>query len=253
MKKAGFISGTVSTLMMIAVWFIAAVVMDSSFILPTPAAVLLDCLKLVKTQAFGSMLHATFSRGIFAFSISLFCALILGLAGGMYPLFSAALRPWMTTIKATPVVSFILLALLWFGSSKVPVFVSVLMTLPVMTEAIAQGVRSSDRKLLEMAHSYHFSRRDILLHLYIPSALPYFLGGAGASLGLTWKVVVAGEILSSPRFGIGSAMQSAKVHLETSRVFSLTLTAILLSIITELVFDGIIHLSKARDPRTGGR
>lgn len=126
------------------------------------------------------------------------------------------------------------------------------MTIPVMTDAITQGVRSSDPKLLEMAEVYRLSKRDILVNIHLPSALPYFIGGAGASLGLTWKVVVAGEILSSPKMGIGSAMQVAKIHLETPRVFSLTVTAIFLCIITELVFDFLVYVSRSRFGQEGG-
>jgi NitT/TauT family transport system permease protein len=163
--------------------------------------------------------------------------------------FSAILKPWMTVIKSTPVVSFILIALLWFGSSSVPVFVAILMTLPVMTEATAHGVRSSDPKLLEMARVYRMPEKDILAHIRLPSALPFLFSGAGASLGLTWKVVVAGEILSSPKYGIGSSMQTAKVHLETTRVFSLTLAAIALSIITELAFDALVRYSRRRSAK----
>lgn len=244
MNRKRFLIGTVSGVVLICVWYIASLLMASPFILPNPFSVFSDCIALIRNPGFKVMLAATCSRGILAFGISLFCSLVLGFAGGISPSFSAALRPWMTTIKATPVVSFILIALLWFGSSKVPVFVAVLMTLPIMTEAIAQGVRSSNRKLLEMAHVYHFSKKDVFLHIHVPSALPFFLGGAGASLGLTWKVVVAGEILSSPRLGIGSAMQTAKVHLETPRVFSLTITAIALSIATEILFDFCIYLTR---------
>jgi len=253
MTKKGFLTGTVSAAALVAVWQIAAFTTDSSFILPSPAAVLADSFRLAGDPAFARMLAATCARGILAFLVSLGCSFILGLGSGMYPSFSAVIRPWMTMIKATPVVSFILIALLWFGSSLVPVFVSVLMTVPVMTEAIAQGVRSSNEKLLDMARVYHFRRRDVLLHIQLPSALPYFLGGAGASLGLTWKVVVAGEILGSPRFGIGSAMQTAKVHLETARVFSLTLTAILLSVLTELLFNYLLSLALRRSGQEGPR
>jgi NitT/TauT family transport system permease protein len=103
---------------------------------------------------------------------------------------------------------------------------------------------SSDLKLLQMADVYRMGHWRKFLHIRVPSALPFFVSGAGASLGLTWKVVVAGEILSSPRAGIGTAMQTAKVQLETARVFSLTLTAIFLSILTELVFDAFVHLSR---------
>ncbi len=253
MTRKGFLTGTVSAVVLIAVWYIAALVTASPFIMPSPAMVFTDSFNLVSDPEFARMLAATCGRGILAFLVSLACSFVLGLGSGMYPSFSAVIRPWMTIIKATPVVSFILIALLWFGSSLVPVFVSVLMTVPVMTEAIAQGVRSSDKKLLDMARIYHFRRRDVLLHIQLPSALPYFIGGAGASLGLTWKVVVAGEILGSPHFGIGAAMQTAKVHLETARVFSLTLTAILLSVLTELLFNFFLGLALRRSGQEGIR
>lgn len=246
-----FLWGTFSAFLLITVWYVAALVMNSHYILPTPLSVFLDCVDLLKNPAFFPLLAATCYRGIIAFSISLALSLVFGLAAGMLPFFSAALRPWMAVIKATPVVAFILIALLWFGSSTVPIFVSVLMTIPIMTETIAQGVRSSDEKLLEMAQIYHIAKRDVFLHIQIPSALPSFLSGAGVSLGLTWKVVVAGEILSSPKLGIGSAMQTAKIHLETPRVFSLTLAAIMLSIATELVFNGLIYLSRRYTAENG--
>lgn len=253
MTRKGFLTGTVSATVLVAAWQIAALATASPFILPSPAAVFADSFSLAGDPAFARMLGATCWRGILAFLVSLAVSSILGLGSGIHPSFSAVIRPWMTLIKATPVVSFILIALLWFGSSLVPVFVSVLMTVPVMTEAIAQGVRSSEEKLLDMARVYHFRRRDILLHIQLPSALPYFLGGAGASLGLTWKVVVAGEILGSPRFGLGAAMQTAKVHLETARVFSLTLTAILLSVLTELLFGLLLSLALRRGGQEGIR
>ena len=244
MKYKGFLTGLCSTIVLVGIWQIASMAVALPFILPTPGSVLADSINLVITPSYAGMLLATCARGIIAFLLSLFLSFVLGITSGMYPAASAALRPWMTIIKATPVVSFILIALLWFGSSTVPVFVAILMTMPVMTVAIAQGVRSSDTKLLEMAQVYHFSKLDILFHIRLPSAMPFFLSGAGTSLGLTWKVVVAGEILSSPKYGLGSAMQTAKVHLETPRVFSLTIAAILLSIMTELLFDFFVFLSR---------
>ena len=251
MTGKGLLTGTVSCGVLVALWAGAARITGSFFILPSPYQVFRDSIVLVRDPSFFLMLAATCSRGLAAFAISLILSFLLGFPAGMSDSFSAALRPWMTIIKATPVVSFILIAILWFGSSFVPVFVSVLMTLPVLTEAIAQGVRSSDSKLLEMSKAYHFRKLDVLLHIQLPSALPFFIGGAGASLGLTWKVVVAGEILSIPHIGIGSSLQTAKVHLETARVFSLTLSAIALSILTELLFEFLMHLSRRHAGQEG--
>ena len=252
MKLKDCLAGTISFIVLVLVWFAGSLFIGSSFILPSPAEVFFDFLVLVREQSFAIMFGMTFYRGILAFSISLILSSLFGCAAGIYPAFSSALKPWMTTIKSTPVVSFILIAILWFGSSRVAIFVAVLMTLPVMTEAIAQGVRNTDIKLLEMARVYRFSRRSVLFNIRIPSALPFFLAGAGASLGLTWKVVVAGEILGSPKIGIGTAMQTAKIHLETARVFSLTITAILLSIFTELLFDYLVHRSARHTEREAG-
>jgi NitT/TauT family transport system permease protein len=244
MKRKGLWIGLISTFFLILAWELSSCLVGSDFILPGPIPVFADGAKLFFDPSFRVILAATCLRGVLAFLISLAVSFALGVYSGISDGFASVLRPWMTAVKATPVVSFILIALLWFGSSRVPVFVAVLMTLPVMTEAIAQGVRETDKKLLEMARVYRLGAWEKLMHVRLPSAMPYFLAGAGSSLGLTWKVVVAGEILSFPKYGIGTAMQTAKVHLETSRVFSLTIAAIALSLATEYAFNALVSLSK---------
>jgi NitT/TauT family transport system permease protein len=246
MTRKAALTGVASIVVLGILWKLASLAVASSFILPGPIEVLRDGVTLASSPQFRDIMLATCARGLSAFSFSLVASLAFGFASGTSDTFASMLKPWMTVIKSTPVVSFILIALLWFGSSSVPVFVSILMTLPVMTEATASGARSSDPKLLEMARVYRMSDKDILTHIRLPSALPFLLSGAGSSLGLTWKVVVAGEILSSPKYGIGSSMQTAKVHLETARVFSLTLAAIALSVATELAFNALVRWSRGR-------
>lgn len=239
---------------MLLAWQVSSSILAESFILPSPAEVAKDMMKFFSGPSFIPTIAATCARSLTAFLISVVLSLILGIAAGSSPSFESAVKPWMSLIKATPVVSFILLALLWFGSSLVPVFVSVLMTLPVMTEAIIQGMKNTDSRILEMARAYRFTRAKVLLHVRLPSILPFFIGGAGSALGLTWKVVVAGEILGSPRYGIGSAMQTAKTHLEVQRVFSLTLCAVALSALTEVVFSRLVILaSRHGTPREAAR
>lgn len=231
---------------LLCVWATGSVLVGSSFILPSPGEVFRELVNLSRKAQFFSNLGATFSRGIAAFMISFLLSCVIGITSGLSDTIAIAVKPWMTVIKATPVVSIILIALLWFGSSLVPVFVSVLMTLPVMTDSITSGIRSTPPELLEMASIFRMKKRDILLHIRLPSSLPFLFAGAGASLGLTWKVVVAGEILGLPRHGIGTAMQTAKVHLESSQVFALTVAAIFLSILTDIVFHYLIILTKQK-------
>ena len=244
MTRKTLIAGSVSIVVLLGLWEILARLYGSNFILPSPIAVFGDYASLIQEPGFPAIIGATCVRGILAFAISFSLSIPLGFAAGAWPIVDSVIKPWMSVIKSTPVVAFIIIAILWLGSGTVPIFVSVLMTLPVMTEAVAAGVRSSDPKLLEMARVYRFGWLDRMLHIQLPSALPYLLGGAGSSLGLTWKVVVAGEILGMPKLGIGSAMQTAKIHLETARVFSLTLAAIALSVATDLAFGALVRASR---------
>jgi NitT/TauT family transport system permease protein len=232
-----------STVLLCALWEILSRKAASPLILPSIPDVMRDLLNLCASPQFPRDALATFARGLIAFGVSFALSLFLGVLSGVFPLFAAVLMPWMSVIKSTPVVAFILIAILWFGSGIVPIFVAVLMTLPVMAEATTQGVRAADTRLLEMAHVYRMSRGSILMNIRIPSAMPFILAGAAASFGLTWKVVIAGEILGFPESGLGSAMQTAKVHLETPRVFSLTIVAILMSVVTEILLRRLARVA----------
>ena len=243
MTKRNALAVTASIVLICALWEILSRRASSPLILPSISDVMRDLLKLCTDPHFPRDSLATFTRGLIAFGVSFALSLCLGALSGVFPLFAAVLLPWMSVIKSTPVVAFILIAILWFGSGIVPIFVAVLMTLPVMTEATAQGIRSVDTKLLEMARVYRMSRHSILMNIRIPSAMPFILAGDAATFGLTWKVVIAGEILGFPESGLGSAMQTAKVHLETPRVFSLTIVAILMSVVTEIVLKRLARLA----------
>ena len=231
---------SLAILFVIVIWAIIARLTAIPFIIPSPRAVARDFIYFLFEKSFAETILPTFYRVLCAFFLSLILSFLLGVCAGLSSVFRTLLTPWLSVIKSTPVVAVILIAILWFGSDKVPVFVAILMTLPVMTESTIEGILKTDKGLLEMAHAYHFRRIDKLLYVQLPSALPYLLTGAGTSVGLTWKVVIAGEILSIPRHGIGSEMQTAKIQLETVRVFSLTLLAILISVCTEALFRWLI-------------
>jgi NitT/TauT family transport system permease protein len=246
MKKSTHVFTIIASLAAIlALWTGAAALVGSELVLPDPRMVAEKLVALGQTVAFWQHIGATVIRSISAFIFSALLSLLLGSASGLNPTISLFLRFPLSIIKSTPVVSFILIALFWFTSSTVPVFVSILMTLPVMTESIASGITQTDDKLLAMAKIYGFSKKQIVHHVYIPSISPYFTSAAVGAFGLSWKVVVAGEVLSLPKFAAGSALQTAKVHLETSEVFSYTITVILISYILESIFAAIV---KTRRP-----
>ena len=229
-----------SVLVILAAWVFVSKLINAELILPSPFEVFSSMGSLVITKAFWQAFAHTFLRVIISFAITVVLGTALGIAAG----FSKFLRDFfelpLAVIRATPVVAFILIALFWFKSGTVPVFVSVLMTLPIMTTAVANGFSKADEKLMGMAKVFCLTRSQIFKYIQFPSLVPFLLNGMVSSFGLTWKVVAAGEVLSLPKYAAGTMLQKAQVHLETSTVIAVAIILVLVSFILEQVFMSLV-------------
>ena len=235
-----FISGA-AVLLLLAIWWTAAVLMDAAIILPPPPAVVRELLGLLQSNDFWMSVWSTIIRGFAGFFISLSIGTVVGIAAGISLPLHALFKPLIAIIRTTPIMSVILIALLWFKTGTVPIFSSFLIAFPVITQNIIVGIRQTDQKLLQMGRAYGLDSTRRLLHISVPSVVPYLISGAQTALGLTWKVVVAAEVLSLPNWGVGSEMQLSQMSLETAQVFAWTAVAILLSAGSQLLLSLGIH------------
>jgi len=231
-----FLQYGLSFLCILFLWEAAALSMRAPLILPFPADVFKSLYLLVRQNMFWMAVGATVIRCFVSFFISLIAGTVLGTVCGMSDVFRNFSAVPLSIVRSTPVVSFILLALFWFTSSTVPVFVSVLMTLPVMITSVSSGFRKQDMRLSAMARLYGFTRMQQFRWITVPAVMPYFLTGAVSCFGLTWKVVAAGEVLCLPKHGTGTLMQTAQVHLETQQVLAVTIVLVFLSFVLEQLF-----------------
>jgi NitT/TauT family transport system permease protein len=235
--RAGrLLAGALAALGFLALWKAGSIAVGKEIILPPPEKVASILFGLIATARFREALGTTFLRGLAAFGLSASLGAVAGLAAGAKPLIGAALAPLLTVIRATPVLALVLLALLWFPSGIVPVFSAFLMAFPVMATSAAEGARAADPRLEEMAALFRVPRRERFLKLRLPAAAPHLMAGARSALGLSWKVVVAGEVLSQPIRALGTGMQEARAMLETGTVFAYAVAAILLCGTTEWAF-----------------
>jgi NitT/TauT family transport system permease protein len=236
-RRSRAIAGAAGLALLLLVWEGAALAMGREIILPSPARVLTAAIQLYPTSRFLTDLWTTFLRGLAAFGLSALLGIAAGLLSGLRPLFGAALSPILTVIRATPVLALVLIALLWFPAGFVPIFTAFLMAFPVMATSAAQGALAADPLLLEMSRLFRVPRREVFFQLRLPSAAPHLLTGAKNALGLSWKVVVAGEILSQPERALGTGMQSSRLLLESASVFAWALAAVALCGFTEWFFS----------------
>lgn len=232
-------------------WLVATLGVKQELLLPSPIRVLNRLGELALQHEFWIATWTSLCR-IFG---GILFATILGILCGILTAHSTFLRelltPILAIIKATPVASFIILALVWISRGKLPIFISALMVLPIIWTNVEQGIRQVDPQLTEMAKVFRFSPAKRLLHITIPSVLPYFVAACKTSLGLAWKAGIAAEVLSTPAKSIGKELFESKTFMETTDLFAWTVTVILLSICMEKLFFLLLRLLLQKT-HTGG-
>lgn len=222
-------------------WYGVAAVIGKEIILPTPAATFRRLVQLVITGGFWPHLAATLSRGLLGFALSYLAGLLIGLLSGSNRNFKSFFHLWLTVIRSTPTMALIILALIWFRAEAVTLFVTFLVVFPLVTENVSEGMGQLNPELKEMARLYQVPFPTVLRRMYLPAILPYLASGAAAGLGLTWKVIIAAEVLAYPRFGIGARMDRARTYLETAEVFAWTVVVIAISLFCDRLLQRLIR------------
>ncbi|SNS58547.1 NitT/TauT family transport system permease protein [Anaerovirgula multivorans] len=225
----------------IVVWQMIYFMIQRDIYVPSPFSVFIRLKELIMLSVFWKSVAYSIYRVMAGLILSILLGVGIGIVSSMNDYVYDLINPLMTAIKSTPVLSFIIIALIWFSSSNVPIFICFLMCFPVIWLNVVTGIRNVDEKLLEMAKVYRVRKSTVLRKIYLPSIMPYFSAASITCLGLGWKVSVAAEVLSHPKNAIGSHLYSAKVYLDSSDLFAWTVVVILLSLLFESIFAQLIR------------
>lgn len=219
-----------------------SVLYNSEFILPSPESTLISVLKIFTAKHFVYIVGSTILRGIIGLFFSFILGILLGIFAGINNTFNAFLKPLLVTIRSIPVISIILLALIWFQVDMVPVFIAFLTMFPIICTNVIDGIRNVDRDLLEMSRIYKINQAKIIKEVYLPAITPFIFSGASSAMGFGWRAIIIGEVLSQPQFGIGTLIQTAQTYLLVNEVIAWTIIAIIISYIFEVVIRKIERL-----------
>lgn len=98
------------------------------------------------------------------------------------------IRPMLGVLKATPVASFIILALVWIDTQILAAVISFIMVLPLVYHNVREGFDAADTKLLEMARMFELSRAKTFRYCYLPAILPVFPFGGQQCAGICLEI-----------------------------------------------------------------
>ena len=169
----------------------------------------------------------------------LLAAVLAALAARFHPV-RELLAPLVAAVKAVPVVSFIILALVWLRGQDLSLFISGLMVFPPVYLNVLAGIDAADPQLLEMARVFRVPFRRTLGGIWIPQVLPYFRSACSLALGLCWKAGAAAEVIGLPAGTIGERLYTAKVYFMTPDLFAWTAVIVAVSVLFEKLFLALV-------------
>ncbi|MBI1904992.1 MAG: ABC transporter permease subunit [Rhodocyclales bacterium] len=204
-----------SLLMLVALWEWGSQVFGA-LVLPAPVEALRTLAELIASGAAWPELAATARRALTGYAASIIAGSVLGLIAGLSVTASMTSRPIVTVLMGTPPIAWLVLALLWFGAGDAtPVFTVFIACFPLVFLGAMQGARTLDNQLRDMAVVFGVPRRMMLTDVYLPHVISYLLPAWTAALGMSWKIAVMAELLSTSD-GVGAALAVSRSHLDSA-------------------------------------
>lgn len=223
------------------IWQLASLLIHNNIMLAGPVNTILALKRMVLTGEYWNSLLFSAVRimgGFFAGSI---VGILLAWLSYREKHVEEVLKPFIATLKAIPVASFVIILLIWAGSKILSLYISALVVVPVLYLNTLSGLKATDIKLLEMAEVFRMPMLRKIRYIYLPSLYPFWHSSLQAALGMAWKSGVAAEVIGQPLGSVGNGLYQSKIYLETADLFAWTITIILTALILEKLMLAVLR------------
>lgn len=212
-------------LIVLGLWWCLSLIY-SPLVVPPIGSVAHKVLEILKTPKLWTEIGRTVLRLIYGLGIGIGIGCIFGLIGGCVREIKQLLMPVLGIIQVVPPISWLILAIIWFGlNGRASIFIVVMAVVPTMFICISDGIAAIDKRLLEMGDVFGFSSLKKLRYIMIPSVLAYFGSGLRIAVGMACKTVVMGEVLTTTT-GIGGQIMTARLNIEPETVIAWTVIVV---------------------------
>jgi NitT/TauT family transport system permease protein len=196
-------------------------------------------------------LGITLVETVLAFVIGTVVGLAMGMWLALSPLAATLFDPYIKALNSMPRVILAPIFAVWFGlgvASKVALGFTLVFFIVFFN--VYQGVKEVSPTVLANARMLGANHRQLLRHMYLPSAMSWVFSSLHTSVGLAFVGAVVGEYLGSAR-GVGYLILQAEGTFDINTVMAgiLVLTGFAL-MLDWLVGIGERHLMKWQ-PRQG--
>jgi NitT/TauT family transport system permease protein len=212
--------GGIGVLGFLLVWeFGANVGFVDTFFFSKPSAIVVAGINEVQVPRFWNDIKVSGWEFLFGYVAAVALAVPLGIIFGWYRRLSYMADPWLNLINSLPRVALLPLIVLWVGigiESKIAVvFLGAFFSVIIPT---VQGVRTVDRRFLDVARSFGATQRRLFTSVVMPATVPFIVTGLRLGVGRALIGVVVGELYAQTE-GLGVLITRASSNLQPDRMF----------------------------------
>jgi NitT/TauT family transport system permease protein len=214
------------------------------YILPGPLLVLSTLVKDWGTL-YPSLLVTLAITGA-ALVVATVAGVLIAIVFTQSKLVELSLFPYAVILQVTPVVAIAPLIIIWVKNIPLALLICawIVAFFPIVSNTTL-GLNSADHNLLNLFQLYGASRRQVLWHLRLPSAMPYFLGGLRISGGLALIGAVVAEFVAGTggsQSGLAYRILESGYTMQIPRMFAALIMITGTGILIFLLLTALSHL-----------
>jgi len=170
--------------------------------------------------------------------ISIVMGMPLGILCARSDWVDAGVRPVLDAMQTMPAFVYLIPALMFFGIGKVPgVMATVIFALPPAVRLTNLGIRQVPAELVEAAHAFGSTQRQLLLKVQLPLALPSIMAGINQTIMLSLSMVVLAAMIAAG--GLGREVIMALGQVDIGRGFEAGIAIILVAMVLDRITQAL--------------
>jgi ABC-type nitrate/sulfonate/bicarbonate transport system permease component len=183
---------------------------------------------IVGGDSFGTNMGASGERWAMGLVLAILIGIPLGLAMGRSRILSLLITPILTVTYSFPKAALVLVLVLWFGVGNTALvgIIVVGCLIPIVISSY-HGAMAVNPQVLWSARSLGVPRRNLLLKVVMPAAIPEILSGVRIAIVVSLFTLLASELLIR-RDGIGAFLFT---NLDTGQYTVVYATSLLIAMI----------------------
>jgi len=206
------------------------------YVLASPASFLASLMEIVKSGELFEHVLASLERVFVGFVIAALVAVPTGVAMGWSSSIGRSLNPIVEGLRPVSSFAYVPIGMMIFGLGFTlnAFVVYVASFFPILLNTI-QGVKGTEKRLLEFAKLQGAGRMSMLFKVVLPSALPSILTGLRVGMGIAWMSIIASEMIGA-KTGLGFLIYNAAWQMEMGLILVGVMTIAVIGFTLNKVF-----------------